>query len=79
MSNIMENLFLKYLKMIETKTNVKITDFLDDSRYSKAKAHLPNINKSSNHPSHLPKTLAKSINERLSKNLSNQNIFDTDK
>ena len=76
MSNIMENLFLKYLKMIETKTNVKITDFLDDSRYSKPKAHLPNINKSSNHPS---KTLVKSINERLSKNLSNQNIFDTDK
>ena len=32
MSKIVENLFVKYLKMTETKKSLAITDFLDNSR-----------------------------------------------
>ena len=70
---------------IETKTNLKIVDFLDVtlnlsngtySPYKKPNDQLLYLHTSSNHPPLIINMLPKSINERLSKNSSNPEIFD---
>ena len=70
---------------IEIKTNLKIVDFLDVtlnlsngtySPYKKPNDQLLYVHTSSNHPPQIINMLPKSINERLSKNSSNPEIFD---
>ena len=70
---------------IEIKTNFKIVDFLDVtlnlsnrtySPYKKSNDQLLYVHTSSNHPPQIINMLPKSINERLSKNFSNPEIFD---
>ena len=70
---------------IEIKTNLKIVDFLDVtlnlsngtySPYKKLNDQLLYVRTSSNHPPQIINMLPKSINERLSKNSSNPEIFD---
>ena len=73
---------------IEIKTNLKIVDFLDVplnlsngtySPYKKPNDQLLYVRTSSNHPPQIINMLPKSINERLSKNSSNPEIFDNAK
>ena len=68
----------------EIKTNLKIVDFLDVtlnlsngtySPYNKPNDQLLYVHTSSNHPPQIINMLPKSINERLSKNSSNPEIF----
>ena len=70
---------------IEIKTNLKIVDFLDltlnlsngtYSPYKKPNDQFLYVHTSSNHPPQIINMLPKSINERLSKNFSNPEIFD---
>ena len=84
--------FVKVLKDIgfnvEIKTNLKVTDFLDVtftllngtySPYKKPNDQLSYVHTSSDHPPQITKILAESINERLSKNSPNREIFTTSK
>ena len=70
---------------IETKTNLKIVEFLDVildlsngtySPYNKSNNQLLYVHTSSSHPPRIINMLPKSINERLYKNSSNPEIFD---
>ena len=73
---------------IEIKTNLKIVDFLDVTLnlnkgtynpYKKSNDKILYINTLSNHPLQIIKHLPTSINERLSKNSSNEEIFNKSK
>ena len=69
---------------IDIQTNLKEVDFLDVTLnlqngtyrpYKKANDKLLYIHSSSNHPPQIIKQLPNSISERLSKNSSNQEVF----
>jgi len=67
---------------IEITTNLKVVDFLDMNlntetyqSYKKPNDSLMYINTSFNHPAQLLRQLPSSINDRLSKNSSNEDIF----
>ena len=71
---------------IEVKTNLKIVDFSDITfslnndtyrPYKKPNDLLLYINKSSNHPPQIINHLPKKINERLSRNFSNEEVFNS--
>ena len=73
---------------IDIQTNLKEVDFLDVTLnlqngtyrpYKKANDKLLYIHSSSNHPPQIIKQLPNSISERLSKNSSNQEVFNTAK
>ena len=73
---------------LEIETNLKEVDFLDISlilrngtyrSYKKPNARLLYIHSLSNHPSNVIKQIPNSIQERLSKNSSNEEIFNTTK
>ena len=73
---------------IDIQTNLKEVDFLDVTLnlqngtyrpYKKPNDKLLYIHSSSNHPPQIIKQLPNSISERLSKNSSNQEIFNTAK
>ena len=73
---------------IDINTNLPEVDFLDVTfnlqsntyrPYKKPNEHLIYINTSSNHPPNIIKQLPESISERLSRNSSNQAIFDETK
>ena len=73
---------------IDIQTNLKEEDFLDVTLnlqngtyrpYKKANDKLLYIHSSSNHPPQIIKQLRNSISERLSKNSSNQEVFNTAK
>ena len=73
---------------INIQTNLKEADFLDVTLnlqnlvyrpYKKLGDKLVYIHSSSNHPRQIIKQLPNSISERLSKNSSNQKIFNTEK
>ena len=73
---------------IDIQTNLKEEDFLDVTLnlqngtyrpYKKANDKLLYIHSSSNHPPQIIKQLPNSISERLSKNSSNQEVFNTAK
>ena len=73
---------------IEVKSNLKIVHFLDvtfnlsNECYSPCKKPNDNllyVNTSSNHPPQITKMLPSSINERLSKNSSNETILTSQK
>ena len=70
----------------DIETNLKEVDFLDISlnlrngtyrSYKKSNARLLYIHSLSNHPSNVIKQIPNSIQERLSKNSSNEEIFNT--
>ena len=69
---------------IEIKTNLKVVDFLDVSfnlkngtygPYKKPNDQLLYVNTSSNHPPNIIEKIPSMINNRLSKNSSNNDIF----
>ena len=69
---------------IDVETNLKIVDFLDITfnlnngtyrPYKKPNDLLLYINKSSNHPPQIINQLPKIINERLSRNSSNEDVL----
>ena len=71
---------------IEVETNLKIVDFLDITfnlnndtyrPYKKPNELLSYISKSSNHPPQITNHLPKKINERLSRNSSNEKVFNS--
>ena len=71
---------------IDLETNLKIVDFLDITfnlnngtyrPYKKSNDLLLYINKSSNHPPQIINQLPKIINERLSRNSSNEEVFNS--
>ena len=73
---------------IDVETNLKIVDFLDTTfnlnngtyrPYKKPNDLLLYINKSSNHPPQIINQLPKIINERLSRNSSNEEVFNSSK
>ena len=73
---------------IDVETNLKIVDFLDITfnlnngthrRYKKPNDLLLYINKSSNHPPQIINQLPKVINKRLSRNSSNEEVFNSSK
>ena len=73
---------------IDLETNLKIVDFLDITfnlnngtyrPYKKPNDLLSYINKSSNHPPQVVNQLPKTINERLSRNSSNEEVFNSSK
>ena len=73
---------------IDIQTNLKEVDFLDVALnlqngtyrpYKKANVKLLYIHSSSNHPPEIIKQLPTSVSERLSKNSSNQEAFNTAK
>ena len=72
---------------IDVETNLKIVDFLDITfnlnndvyRPYKKPNDLLYINKSSNHPPQIINQLTKIINERLSRNSSNEEVFNSSK
>ena len=73
---------------IEVKSNLKIVHFLDVtfnlsdecySPYKKPNDNLLYVNTSLNHPPQIIKMLPSSVNERLSKNSSNETIFNISK
>ena len=73
---------------LEIETNLKEVDFLDISlilrngtyrSYKKPNARLLYIHSLSNYPSNVIKQIPNSIQERLSKNSSNEEIFNTTK
>ena len=73
---------------IDVETNFKIVDFLDikfninNGTYRPYKTPndlLSYINKSSNHPQQIINQLSKTINERLSRNSSNEKVFNSSK
>ena len=73
---------------IEVETNLKIVDFSDITfslnndtyrPYKKPNDLLLYINKSSNHPPQIINHLLKKINERLSRNFSNEEVFNLSK
>ena len=73
---------------IDIRTNLKELDFLDVTLnlkngtyhpYKKGNDKLLYIHSSSNHPPQIIKQLPNSISERLSKNSSNQEVFNTAK
>ena len=73
---------------ISIETNLKIVDFLDITfnlnngiyrPYKKPNNLLLYINKSSNHPPQITNQLPKIINERLSRNSSNEEAFNSSK
>ena len=73
---------------IDVETNLKIVDFLDITfnlnngtyrPYKKPNDLLLYINKSSNHPPQIINQLPKIINERLSRNSSNEEVFNSSK
>ena len=73
---------------IEIQTNLKLVDFLDVTfnlanntyqPYKKPNDNLLYINTSSNHPPQIIKHLPVSINDRLSKNSSSEEIFNSSK
>ena len=73
---------------IDIETNLKIVDFLDITfnlnngtyrPYKKPNDLLSYINKSSNHPPQVVNQLPKTINERLSRNSSNEEVFNSSK
>ena len=74
--------------VIDVETNLKIFDFLDITfnlnngtyrPYKKPNDLLLYINKSSNHPPQIINQLPKIINERLSRNSSNEKVFNSSK
>ena len=74
--------------ILEVEVNLTVTDFLDiviDTTqnvirpYKKPNNSLQYINTKSSHPPCVIKQLPKSISERLSRNSSNQQIFDEEK
>ena len=74
--------------LIDIETNLKIVDFLDITfnlnngtfkPYKKPNDSLLYIKKSSNHPPQIIKQLPKIINDRLSKNSSNEEVFNESK
>ena len=73
---------------IEVETNLKIVVFLDITfnfnngtcrPYKKPNDLLSYINKSTNHPPQIINQLSKTINERLSRNSSNEEVFNSSK
>ena len=73
---------------IDIETDLKIVDFLDTTfnlnngtyrPYKKPNDLLLYINKSSNHPPQIINQLPKIINERLSRNSSNEEVFNSSK
>ena len=73
---------------IDIETNLKVVDFLDITfnlasgtykPYKKPNDSLSYINKCSNHPPQIIKQLPKIINDRLSTNSSNENVFNESK
>ena len=73
---------------IDVETNLKIVDFLDTTfnlsngtnrPYKKPNDLLLYIDKSSNHPLQIINQLPKIINERLSRNSSNEEGFNSSK
>ena len=73
---------------IDLEINLKLVDFLDTTfnlnngtyrPYKKPNALLLYINKSSNHPSKIINQLPKIITERLSRNSSNEEVFNSSK
>ena len=73
---------------IDMETNLKIVYFLDITfnlnngtyrPYKKPNDLLLYINKSSNHPPQIINQLPKIINERLSRNSSNEEVFNSSK
>ena len=73
---------------IEIVTNLQEVDFLDVTfnlinntycPYKKPNDNLPYINTSSNHPPNIIKQLTKTISERLSRNSSSIEIFNSSK
>ena len=74
--------------LIDIETNLKIVNFLDITfnlnngtlkPYKKANDSLLCIKKSSNHPPQIIKQLPKIISDRLSKNSSNEEVFNESK
>ena len=74
--------------LIDVETNLKIIDFLDIALdlnkgtfkpYKKPNDSLLYIKKSSNHPLQIMKQLLKIISNRLSKNYSNEEVFNESK
>ena len=74
--------------LIDIETNLKIVNFLDITfnlnngtlkPYKKANDLLLCIKKSSNHPPQIIKQLPKIISDRLSKNSSNEEVFNESK
>ena len=74
--------------LIDIETNLKIVDFLDTTfnlnsgtfkPYKKPNDSLLYIKKSSNHPPQIIKQLPKIINDRLSKDSSNEEVFNESK
>ena len=74
--------------LIDVETNLKIIDFLDIAfdlnkgtfkPYKKPNDSLLYIKKSSNHPLQIMKQLLKIISNRLSKNYSNEEVFNESK
>ena len=72
----------------DTETNLKIVDFIDITSnlsndtyrpYKKPNDLLTYINKSSNHPTKIINQLPKIINEHLSRNSSNKEVFNATK
>ena len=87
-----EKILSKHLKtlvfFIDIETNLRIVDFLDITfnlnnstfkAYKKTNDSLLYIKKSSNHPLQILKQLPKFINDRLSKNSSNEQVFNESK
>ena len=73
---------------IDVKTNLKIVDFLDTTLNLNNGTYRPHkkpndlllyFNKSSNHPPQIINQLPKIINERLSRNSSNEEVFNSSK
>ena len=73
---------------IDIETNLKVVDFLDITfnlnngiykPYKKPNDRLLYINKSSNHPPQIINQLPKIISDRLSRNSSNKEVFNTAK
>ena len=73
---------------IDVETNLKIVDFLDITfnlnndtyrPYKKPNYLLSYINKFSNHPPQIINQVPKTINERLSRNSSNEEVFNSPK
>ena len=73
---------------IDVETNPKIVGFSDITfnlnngtyrPYKKPNDLLPHINKSSNHPPQIINQLSKAINERLSRNSYNEEVFNSSK
>ena len=73
---------------IDIETNLKIVDFLDITfnlnngtyrPYKKPNDLLSYINKSSNHPPQIINQLPKTINQRLFRNSSNEEVFNSSK